>query len=559
MSPGESFDTEVKPSVAVADVKAAAAVADYEAVVNEARDASDLESNMTLREALRCYPKAVFWSLCLSTAIVMEGFDVVLLGSFYALPTFVRDYGELQPDGTYNISSAWQAGLSNAVQVGSIIGLLINGWASDRFGYKKTMIAALFAMILTILVPVLSNGRIEVLLVGEFLMGIPWGVFQTLTCAYAADIAPQALRPILTTYVNLCWVMGQLLASGVLRGLLSRTDKWAYVIPWCLQWMWPPGIILACIFAPESPWWLVRKGRIEEAKQVLRSVTSPYHTAFDADKATSLMVHTNALEKSMTEGTNYIDCLRGVDRRRTEIACVVWAIQNLSGSAFMGYSTYFLQQAGFATERAFDMSLAQYAIGFIGTVGSWFFMPHFGRRTIFVYGLAILFVTLLTIGFLGLAPGNASALWAVGAMLLVYTFVYDITIGPVTYCLVAEMGSTRLRAKTIVLARCVYNVSGIINAVIMPQFLNTDALNWGAKTGWFWAGMCGLCFIYAFFRLPEPKGRTYGELDCLFEQRVSARKFKHTAVNQFSEGHHPGASSVSSDKRVVSIEHKEFS
>lgn len=54
-------------------------------------------------------------------------------------------------------------------------------------------------------------------------------------------------------------------------------------------------------------------------------------------------------------------------------------------------------------------------------------MPHFGRRTIFVYGLAVLFVTLLTIGFLGLAPGNTSALWAVGAMLLVYTFVYDIT------------------------------------------------------------------------------------------------------------------------------------
>lgn len=56
------------------DVKAAAAVADYEAVVNEAREASDLESNMTLKEALRCYPKAVFWSLALSTAIVMEGF-----------------------------------------------------------------------------------------------------------------------------------------------------------------------------------------------------------------------------------------------------------------------------------------------------------------------------------------------------------------------------------------------------------------------------------------------------------------------------------------------------
>lgn len=85
MAHGESFDTEVKPSIAVADVKAAAAVADYEAVVNEARDASDLESNMSLKEALRCYPKAVFWSLCLSTAIIMEGFGECTLTSRFPL------------------------------------------------------------------------------------------------------------------------------------------------------------------------------------------------------------------------------------------------------------------------------------------------------------------------------------------------------------------------------------------------------------------------------------------------------------------------------------------
>lgn len=93
----------------------------------------------------------------------------------------------------------------------------------------------------------------------------------------------------------------------------------------------PPLQHLSSLFGVRLSRWLVRKGRTEEAKKVLRSVTSAKHTEFDVDKAVSLMVHTNALEKSMTEGTRYIDCLRGVDRRRTEIACVVWAIQNLSG------------------------------------------------------------------------------------------------------------------------------------------------------------------------------------------------------------------------------------
>lgn len=45
----------------------------------------------------------------------------------------------------------------------------------------------------------------------------------------------------------------------------------------------------------------------------------------------------------------------------------------------------------------------------------------------------------------------------------------------------------------------------------MPYFLNTDALNWGGKTGLFWAGFCLICFVWTYFRVPEPKGRTYGQ------------------------------------------------
>lgn len=81
----------------------------------------------------------------------MEGFDVVLLGNFYALPQFQQAYGDLQPGGGYQISATWQAGLSNGANVGEIIGLCINGWASERFGYKKTMIAAV--SVITVRIP----------------------------------------------------------------------------------------------------------------------------------------------------------------------------------------------------------------------------------------------------------------------------------------------------------------------------------------------------------------------------------------------------------------------
>ena len=67
----------------------------------------------------------------------------------------------------------------------------------------------------------------------------------------------------------------------------------------------------------------------------------------------------------------------------------------------------------------------------------------------------------------------------------------------------------------------------------MPRFLGVNSWNWGAKTGLFWGGIVVLILIWAYFRLPETKDRTYGELDVLFEQEVSARKFSSMRVDQF--------------------------
>jgi SP family general alpha glucoside:H+ symporter-like MFS transporter len=270
---------------------------------------------------------------------------------------------------------------------------------------------------------------------------------------------------------------------------------------------------------------------VEDAKKALLRLTSPQSDPdFDADQTIAMMVHTDALDRELTAGTSYWDCFKGFDLRRTEITCVTWAIQNLCGAAFMGYSTYFYKQAGLATEYSFDMSMSLYAVAIIGVFVSWFFMAWFGRRTLYLSGLVAMFVLLLAIGFVAVASPPNSA-WAIGSLLLVYTLFYDITVGTVAFSLVAEIPSSRLRTKTIVLGRNLYNVIGIINGVITPYMLNPSAWNWKGKAGFFWAGMCFLCLVWTYLRLPEPKGRTYEELDLLFERRISARKFKETEVD----------------------------
>ena len=232
--------------------KMSVANAEIPGLLNDAKEATQSEKNMSIRQAFTTYPKAVIFSMILSTAIVMEGYDVVLLANLYAFPSFNKRYG-VNSGGTYQIPAAWQAGLSNGANVGEILGLFINGIVSERFGYRKTMLVSLFGVICFIFIPFFAKNLAD-LEVGEVLCGIPWGVFQTLTTAYASEVCPTQLRAYLTTYVNLCWVIGQLIGSGVLRSMVQRSDQWSYRIPFAIQWIWPVPIIVGVLLAPESPW-----------------------------------------------------------------------------------------------------------------------------------------------------------------------------------------------------------------------------------------------------------------------------------------------------------------
>lgn len=165
-------------------------------VTENAQAATDFEHQMTVRQALRLYPKAIAFSVVLSLAIIMEGYDTALLGSFYGYPVFQERFGVRLGDGSYQVTAPWQSGLQNGAQVGEILGLMIAGILAERFGYKKTMLGALF-MITGAIFLLFFAQNIAMLMAGEILCGIPWGAFQvniwsavsglsnSLTCCFA--------------------------------------------------------------------------------------------------------------------------------------------------------------------------------------------------------------------------------------------------------------------------------------------------------------------------------------------------------------------------------------
>ena len=117
----------------------------------------------------------------------MEGFDIALINNLYGFQAFNQKFGVQQPDGTWQIPAAWQAGLSNGANVGEIIGLFINGIVSERIGYRYTVLGCL-VLIAGFTAIFFTAQNVQTLLVAEILCGIPWGVFQTLTVTYASEV-----------------------------------------------------------------------------------------------------------------------------------------------------------------------------------------------------------------------------------------------------------------------------------------------------------------------------------------------------------------------------------
>jgi MFS transporter, SP family, general alpha glucoside:H+ symporter len=284
-------------------------------------------------------------------------------------------------------------------------------------------------------------------------------------------------------------------------------------------------------------------------------------TDWDHDNTIAMMEHTERVEDytsrpKKTESTSpasrfsdksYVACFRGSNRRRTEIACMVFMSQNMSGLPIIGYAPYLYKQIGFNQQRSFDITLGMQGLAILGAFVSLLLLKYIGkRRTLYLTGLGCCFILLAAAGAVSCIPENRATLWTLVGLILAFIFVFDATIGPLTYCLVAELPSNRLRVKTVVLARIAYNINSMVTNILIQRMLNPLVWNWRGKACFFCAALNALCFAYCYFRLPETRGLSFHELDLLFEKGADARKF--ATFQAILEGN--GYFSLNQDERI---------
>lgn len=343
-----------------------------------------------------------------------------------------------------------------------------------------------------------------------------------------------------------------------------------------LQWTWPLVLVPVCFFMPESPWHLVRKGQFDQAeKSVARLISkktqdNDAHLSIDTRKALALIMHTNKAEEELSIGTSYWDCFKGPELRRTEIACVCFAGQVLSGSQFAYNSTYFFQQVGLDADTSYRLNVGGTAMALFAALVQWFCLaPYIGRRTNYLGGMAGMAIILFIIGFLQIRGDSDTFGMAQAVLTLMWTFAFQLSAGQLGWALPAEVSSSRLRQKTICLARngelseslcpslsldmrltkfLAYYLCILVANAIQPYAMNPFEWNLIGYTGFIWGSTSVLVFIWGYFRLPETKNRSFEELDVMFAQRLPARQFEKYKPEVFVEAHHDDEVVVKGDE-----------
>ncbi|SPO05391.1 related to MFS alpha-glucoside transporter [Cephalotrichum gorgonifer] len=484
--------------------------------------------------------RVLAWCFYIFLLPVNFGYEISTLGKLMAVIPFLERFGR-EVDGKMVIAATDQQILNAANTIGLFVSAFITGWISDKIGRKNTIMIGCMACIGGIIWQYFST-TIMMLWGGKLLATLGMGLGHSLGPVFVAELAPTKMRGICLTLVNTMIVLGQWLNALCIMGSKSLDGDQQWRIPLITQIISPSLLLCGYFFLPESPSWLIIKGRTEEAAKSFRRFNGPNFNVDEAVAVTKAAVEAEAEVSRSGAVTDWLQCFKGPDGRRTLIICMVYISQQTIGVNFIsGYLTYYFRLAGVNDPLAIGQ--AAFAIQLVGNMVSWPLVDRIGRRPIIVYGCIGMTAGLLLIGGIG-TLNSPSALNAIVALMVIWGFTassspfspstpgisnlnqYQATLGAVAYAIGGETPSPVLRQKTYAINIMTATAMSCMVLQVMPYLINTDELNLGAKICFiFFAFSVPMC-VYLYFCLPEMKGRTYLELQEMFQNRVPARKFR---------------------------------
>ncbi|KAE8166078.1 general substrate transporter [Aspergillus tamarii] len=469
-------------------------------------------------ECLKKYYLSSLWSLFAVWCSMLASFEMQTTSMVLSIPKFRMDFG-YEFHGNYVLPADWQSAFLGAPVASMVIGSLGGGILADWLGRRPILVICLAITYASITMEFIAVS-IPLFFGGKFLAGFAVGAMGSTSMTYIGEIAPLSLRGFFTCLVALGLTFSPFMSSLIINDTGTVFSRWAYRAVFCSQYGFAAIPTFFVFFMPESPWWLVSKGCPEKA---LGSLARLGVKGEDGRRRLAAISQT-----IMNTGTDasYLECFRGSNLRRTIVSMTPMCIQPMCGLVFItGYTTYYLQLAGFSTSMSFKLQIVQQVVMIIGNIMSWFLIDRVGRRNLNIYGTLAIAILLWLAGGLAVANTQGSVKGTV-ALVFLYAWCMALTIQPVSYTIMTEVPTPRLRMKTIAIASATYSALNMMWGFVLPYMFNPDKANLGAKITFIFGGVSTLIMALVWFLLPETANRTYQELDEMFEKRVPARKFR---------------------------------
>ena len=432
------------------------------------------------------YTKGFLYFICAVSAMggLLFGYDWVVIGGakpFYELYFGIAD------------SPVMQGVAMTTALVGCLVGAMVAGAAADRYGRKPLLTASAVLFTVSAVATGLFND-FTLFNIARFIGGVGIGVASALAPMYIAEVSPASIRGRMVSLNQMTIVLG-ILGAQVVNMLLARDTTVAADMTWNVAWGWrwmfwaetlPAALFLVMsFFIPESPVYLSEKLRVKSEK----FATAPQDTS-TAVANFSLFTLNSSLRSVLTLGI------------------VIAVFQQWCGTnVIFNYAQEIFVGAGFNVDGMFINIVITGVANVIFTFVALYTIERWGRRTLMLIGasgLGLIYLILGTCYYLGLTG------FLMVALVVAAISVYAMTLGPVTWTLLAEIFPNRVRG--VAMATCTFAL-WVGCCTLTFSFPSMNAVLGSSGTFWIYSAICVSAFVYLYRRCPETKGRTLEELE----------------------------------------------
>jgi SP family sugar porter-like MFS transporter len=452
------------------------------------------------------YNMGYIWAVCLVAAMggLLFGYDWVVIGG--AKPFYEK---------FFNLTSSSQvAWAMSSALVGCLLGAVLSGGLSDRFGRKRLLILA--AVLFTVTsVGTATSGTFSFFILCRLLGGVGIGLASNLSPMYIAEVSPAGIRGMFVSINQLTIVIG-VLSAQMVNWLIAKPvpvgasaaeilNSWNGQTGW--RWMFGATAVPALFFfffmflVPESPRWLVKNGKDRRAMRILTRIGGDAHAARALAEIKETLVHEVAK-------VNFRDLLDPKMMKVLRIGVVLAVFQQWCGiNVIFNYAEEIFSAAGYHISGILQNIVITGAVMLVFTFVAIFTVDRLGRRILMLAGSAGLAGTYILIG-----ACYQTHMKGIPVLLLVVTAIacYSFSLAPITWVILSEIFPNRIRGAAMSVS--VFALwFGCFTLTYTFPLLNR---NLGpASTFWIYALICVAGFFFVKFRLPETKGKSLEEIE----------------------------------------------